>query len=86
MLSRRVMQSLLRLQGCSCPSSSRVLSTSRVVLKNEHDKIDDEMKKITEKLGKEFEQSLKEGKTEPEIDKKFMNFKQLSEVSFYFLL
>lgn len=86
MLSGRALQTLLRLQGCALPSSSRFLSASRVVLKNEQDKIDDEMKKISEKLGKEFEESLKDGKNESEIDKKFMNFRQLSDVSFFHFL
>ncbi|GMS84613.1 hypothetical protein PENTCL1PPCAC_6788 [Pristionchus entomophagus] len=80
MLSRRrAIQTLLRLHGCSFPSGSRALSTSRIVLKNDHDKVDDEIKKISEKMGKEFEDSLKNGANEQEIDKKFMNFRQLSK-------
>ncbi|GMR36937.1 hypothetical protein PMAYCL1PPCAC_07132 [Pristionchus mayeri] len=79
MLSRRVLQAVLRLQGGRFPSGSRVLSTSRILLKNDQEKFDEEMKKISENLSKEFEESLKDGKNESELDKNFMNFRQISD-------
>ena len=41
------------------------------------------MKKIAEKLSKEFDASLKQKSEEPEIDPKFMNFKQAQERAFH---